>query len=116
MAGFTTAYSRTTLDSAIVNGDHVLWSDDGVAEATELAGTAITTWLASTNADPCIRANDGAYETATASGGVTISHYSVWDSTETTQKTDWTSLDNSRIVANGEKLSIADGAIKVTLT
>lgn len=116
MAGFTTAFSRTTLDSAIVNGDHVRWSENGSSASANLAGTAIAAWDASTNADPAVRQNTGAVDTAAASAGCTITHYSVWDSTETTQKTDWTALDSSRTLVLGDKLSLAAGAIKVTLT
>lgn len=116
MAGFTTAFSQTTLDGAIVNGDHVCWSENGSSMSSNVAGTAITTWSAATAADPSVRANSGAYESAAASAGCTISHFAVYNSTETTQKTDWTALSASRTLGTGDKLSIASGAIQVTLT
>ena len=116
MAGFTTAFSRTTLDSAIVNGDHVCWSENGSTKSSNLAGTAIAAWDAATNADPAVRANTNAVDSAAASAGCTITHFAVYDSTETTQKTDWTALDSSRTLLSGDKLSIAAGAIEVTLT
>ena len=117
MAGFTTAFSRTTLDSAIVNGDHVRYSENGSSASANVAATAIAAWDASTNADPAVRQNTGAVDSAAAGAGCTITHYSVWDSTDTTQKTDWTAFTGgSQTLALGDKISWAAGACKVTLT
>ena len=116
MAGFTTAFSRTTLDAAIVNGDTIKWSENGTSESASLAATAIAAWTASTNADPAHRVNTAAVDTAAASGACTITHYSVYDSGGTTQKTDWTTLATPRTLAIGDKITIAAGAIDVTLT
>lgn len=117
MAGFTNAFSKTVLDSQIANGDHVLWSENGTSESSNLAGTTITTFAAATTADPSVKSNSGAYETAAATGACTISHWSLWDSTETTQKTDWIALSGgSETLAVDDKLSIADGELDITLT
>jgi hypothetical protein len=116
MAGFTTAFSRTTLDSAIANGDKVHWSENGSSASANLTETTITTWKAASDADPAVRANDGAYESAGASSGCTITHYAVFNSAGSTQKTDWTALDAARTLPSGGKITIADGAITVTLT
>lgn len=117
MAGFTTAFSRTTLDSAIVDGDKVQWSENGSSASAHVAATAIAAWDASTNADPAVRSNTGATESAACDAdAITITHFAIFDTTGATQKTDWTALTASRTLDTGDKLSIAAGAIDVTLT
>lgn len=118
MAGFTTAFSRTTLDAAIVDADYIAWSANGSSETANLARTAATGWDASTDADPCVRSNTGALLTAAASDAVTVSHFAIYSAAVAgTQKTDWTALTGgSRALVAGDKLSIAAGAIDVTLT
>lgn len=117
MAGFTTAFSRTTLDSAIVDNDIVRWSENGSSASTHVAATTIAGWDASTDADPAVRQNTSATESAACDAdSITISHFAVYNSAGTTQKTDWTALTASRTLNTGDKLSIAAGAIKVTLT
>ena len=116
MAGLTTAFSMTTLDAAIVATDVVAWSENGTTESAVLAATAIAAWDASTNADPAVRSNTSAVDSAAASGGCTISHFAVYNSGKTVQKTDWTALTASRTLVTGDKLSVAANAIAVTLT
>jgi len=116
MAGLTTAFSRTTLDSAIANGDIVKWSENGSSASGNLAATAIAAWDAATSADPAVRQNTAAVDSAAASTGCTITHFAVYDSGGTTQKTDWTTVTLQRTLLTGDKLNIAAGDIKVTLT
>jgi len=117
MAGFTKAFARTTLDSAIVDGDKVQWSENGSSATTHIAATAIAAWDASTDADPTVRQNTGATESAACDADdVTITHYAIYNSAGSTQKTDWTAVDTQKTYDTGDKISIAAGAIKVTLT
>jgi hypothetical protein len=118
MAGFTTAFSRTTLDTAIANTDYIAWSANGSSETANLARTAATAWTASTDADPCLRKNTGALLSAAAGDTVTVSHFAVYSAAaDGTQKTDWTALTGgSRALVAGDKLSIAADAIVVSLT
>jgi GTP cyclohydrolase III len=117
MAGFTTAFARTTLDSAIVNGDKVAWSENGTSQSAHVAATAIAAWDASTNADPALRKNTAAVDSAACDAdSITITHFAVYDSAGTTQKTDWTALGSPRTLMTGDKLTIAAQAIVVSLT
>jgi len=118
MAGFTTAFSRTTLDAAIVDGDVIRYSENGSSASTHVAATSIAAWTAATNADPAHRVNTGAVDSADCDADtITISHFSVWDSTSTTQKTDWVALGGgSRVLMTGDKISWAASAIDVTMT
>ena len=118
MAGFTTAFSRTTLDSAIVNGDVVRYSENGSSASTHVAATSIAAWDASTNADPAHRKNTAAVDSAGSDAdNIAISHFSVWDSGSSVQKSDWTVLGGgTRTLMIGDKISWAAGAIDVTMT
>ena len=116
MAGFTTAFSRTVLDAEIVNGDVVAWSENGSSESSNLAATSIAAWDAATNADPAVRSNTSAVDSAAASGACTITHFAVYNSGKTVQKTDWTAVTVQRTLALGDKVNIAAGEIDVTLT
>lgn len=113
MAGFTDAYELTVLDAQLANGDYIAWSANGTSETGSLARTAIGTWAAASAGS---KSNSGALESAAASGTVTVSHFAIFSaSTGGTQKTDWTALTASRALTTGDKLSIAAGAIAVTL-
>ena len=117
MAGFTTAFSRTTLDAAIVNGDVLRYSEDGATATTHVAATSIAGWDASTDADPALRKNTSAVDSAACDGdSVTVTHWSIWNSTSTTQKTDWTAFSPSVTLNTGDKLSWAAAACVVSLT
>jgi hypothetical protein len=118
MAGFTTAFSRTTLDSAIVNGDVVRYSENGSSASTHVAATSIAAWDASTNADPALRKNTNAVDSAGCDAdSITITTFSVWDSGSSVQKTDWVALGGgSRVLMTGDKISWAAQAISVSMT
>ncbi len=118
MAGFTTAFSRTTLDGAIVNGDVIRYSENGSSASTHVAATAIDAWDASTNTDPALRRNTNAVDSAACDAdSITISHFSIWNSGSTVQKTDWVALGGgSRTLMTGDKISWAAQSIAVSLT
>lgn len=117
MAGFTNAYSKSLLDANILTTDKVQWSENGSSVSANLAATTISAWDAATTADPAVRSNTSAIETAAASGAATISHWALFDTTLATQKTDWTALSGgSETLGIGDKLSIAAGALDITLT
>lgn len=122
MAGLTNAESVATLDSRFPTSgatDYIAWGNAG-AEVAFLARTAIgaTGWAAATNADPSIKANSAALTSAaaTAAGG-TVSQFAIYTaSSGGTQRTDWTNLTTSRTLAAGDQLTVAIGAIAVSLT
>ena len=117
MAGFTTAFSRTTLDAAIVDGDKIHWSENGSSASAHVAATAVAGWDASTDADPTIRDNTSALESAACDAdSIIITHFSIFDTTGATQKTDWTALTAPRTLDTDDTLTVAAGAIDVTLT
>lgn len=122
MTGFTNAESVATLDARFPTTgatDYVAWSTDGSTETGILARTAVgaTGWASATNADPSVKANGAALTTAASTGGGTVTHYAIYTaSTGGTQRTDWTALDTPRAILTGDQLSIAIGALKVTLT
>jgi hypothetical protein len=117
MAGFTTAFSRTTLDAAIVNGDVIRYSEDGASATTHVAATSIAGWDASTDADPTLRKNTSAVDSAACDAdAVVITHWSIWNSGSTVQKTDWVAFSPSETLNTGDKLAWAALACVVTLT
>lgn len=116
MSGFTAAYSATVLDAQLASGDYIAWSANGTSETGSLARTAVSAWGAAVSGSPATKSNSGALTSAAASGAVTISHFAVYSaSTAGTQKTDWTALTASRTLASGDTLSIAAGALTVSL-
>lgn len=118
MAGLTTAYSQTVLDAQFVSGDYIAWSVNGTSEWANLARTSIGSWASATAADPSVKANAGALTSAavTTAGG-TVSHFAIYSAvTAGTQKTDWQTLTASRALLVGDQLTVATGAIGVTLT
>lgn len=118
MAGFTDAYELVVLDDAFDNTDYIAYSENGSSETSNLARTSIGTWAAGTNVSGTgTKANAGALESAAATGNATITHFAVFSaSTSGTQKTDWTALTGgSKALTTGDKLSIASGALAVTL-
>lgn len=122
MADLTNAESQATLDLRFpVTGgtDYVAYSSNGTSETAVLARTAVgaTGWAAATNADPSVKANANALTTATATGAATITHAAVYSaSTGGTQRTVWKALTSPRTVDTGDTLTIAVGALRVTLT
>jgi hypothetical protein len=118
MAGFTTAFSRTTLDAAILTTDYIAYSANGSSETANMARTAVAAWNAASDADPAIRDNTNALESAGASGNVSVSHWAIYSAeTNGTQKTDWTAFTGgTRALVTGDKVTWAAGACDVTLT
>lgn len=121
MAGYTQAYAQTTLDAnhpTTGNGDHVGYSVNGTSEFAGLARTPIgaTGWSAATAAQPSVKANSAILTSAAASSGGTVSHFAVFSAiTGGVQKTDWTALTASRVVATGDQLQWAIAALAITL-
>lgn len=116
MAGLTQARQQAILDTEFVSGDYIAWSANGTSETGSLARTAIGSWSSATAANPSVKGNTGALTSAAASGSVTVSHFAIYSaSSGGTQRTDWTALAESRSLSSGDQLSIAAGAIAVTL-
>lgn len=122
MAGLTNALSASTLDTLFPTSgatDYIAYSANGTSETGSLARTAIgaTGWSAATVADPSVKANANALTSATASAGVTVTHFAIYTaSTAGTQRVDWTALTASKTLTTGDTLTWAVGACQVTLT
>ena len=122
MAGFTQAEAVATLDARFpVTGgtDYVGYSVNGTSEAANITRTAIgaTGWSAATAAQPSVKANANALVSAAATGSVgTVTHTAVFTaSTGGTQRTDWQTVPVSKAVGAGDQITLAVGAIQVTL-
>lgn len=121
MAGVTQAEAIAILDARFPTsgaGDYIAWSENGTSESANLARTAIgaTGWAAATAAQPSVKANANALETAAATGACTISHYAVYSTSPGgTQRTDWTALGASQALGIGDKISLDAGALHITL-
>jgi hypothetical protein len=120
MAGFTSAFSASSLDSLFPTSgatDYVGYSANGSSETGSLARTNIgaTGWSAATVADPSVKANANIITSAAASGTVTVTHFAVMSSSGTL-RTDWTALAASKALTSGDKLEWAVSALAVTLT
>jgi hypothetical protein len=96
------------LDEGLVNVTHVLWSENGSSESANVARTAVTLKSA-TSANPSVKSNDGALESAAASSGCTITHFA-FGATATPQTT-WIELDSPAVLLAGGKITVADGAL-----
>jgi hypothetical protein len=129
MAGFTSAFSATTLDTLFPTSaapDYIAYSINGTSEwgTSILARTAIgaTGWSSATVADPSVKSNANALTSGTTTTAGTVSHFAIYSAiTGGTQKTDWTALDTPRALSIGDSLSWAGGAAgagacKITLT
>ena len=118
MAGYTSAYEKTILDAQHLasTSQFVAWSINGTSETSIMARTAITAYSPASGGSPSIKANANALTTAAATGSGTITHFAVWSaSSGGTQITDWHALASSRTVTTGDTLTIAVGAIQITL-
>lgn len=121
MAGLTQARQQAILDSEFPTSagtDHIAWSANGTSETGSLARTAIgaTGWAAATAASPSVKANNASLTSAAATGAVTVTHFAIYSaSSGGTQKTDWTALTASKTLAISDQLTVAIGAIAVTL-
>lgn len=122
MAGLSQAEAQATLDARFPTTggtDYIGWSVNGTSEFAGLARTSVgaTGWAAATAADPSVKANAAALTTAAATSGGTVTHFGVFSaSTGGSQRVDWTALASSRTVASGDQLTVAIGALGVTLT
>ena len=123
MPGLTNAEAQATLDARFPTTgatDHVAYSTNGTSEFANLARTAVgaTGWAAATAADPSVKANSAVLTSAavTTAGG-TVTHYAIYTaSSGGTQRTDWTALASSKVLAVGDRVEWAVGALQVTLT
>lgn|SRR3954470_19411783 len=123
MPGLTNAESATTLDIRFPTSggtDYVAYSTNGTSEFANIARTAVgaTGWAAATVADPSVKANSAILTSAavTTAGG-TVTHFAIYTAvTAGTQRTDWTALSASKVVAVGDRLEWAVGTLQVTLT
>ena len=121
MAGFTQAEAVATLDVRFPTtggGDYIAWSENGTSESANLARTAIgaTGWAAATAAQPSVKSNANALTSAAASGAATITHWAIYNASSSgTQRTDWTALAASRTLAISDTVSVAAGALDITL-
>lgn len=121
MAGLTQAEAVATLDARFPTTggtDYVGYSTNGTTEFASLARTAIgaTGWAAATAAQPSVKANANALTSAAASGSGTITHTAIFSaSTSGTQRTDWQAVSASKTVASGDTVTIAIGALSITL-
>jgi hypothetical protein len=118
MAGFTTAFARTTLDAAIIDGDVIRYSENGSSASAHVAATEIAGWTASTDADPTVRSNTAEVESAACDADdVTFTHWSIWDSASSVQKTDWTVFaSGDKVLDTGGTIIWAAAGIDVTMT
>ena len=120
--GMTITESQATLDLRFPTTggtDHVAYSANGTTETASLARTAVgvTGWAAATAADPSVKANSALLNTATASVGVTVTHFAIYTAvTAGAQRTDWRPLTAPRTLAAAEGTSWAIGALQITLT
>lgn len=121
MAGMTQAEAIATLDARFPTsgaGDYIAWSENGSSESSNLARTAIgaTGWAGATAAQPSVKSNANALTSAAATGNATITHWAIYSaSTSGTQRTDWTALAASRALITGDTVSVAVGALDITL-
>lgn len=116
MAGLTQARQQAILDAEFVSADFIAWSANGSTETSALARTAVGSWTAATAATPSVKGNAGALTSAAASGAVVVTHYAIYSaSTAGTQRLDWTALAASKSLGIGDQLTVAAGAITVSL-
>jgi hypothetical protein len=114
---WTTARLKAANDTAGTNVSHVVWSENGTDASANVAPTAVTL-KAATTADPSVVSNDGALESAgSSSDSVTITHFAFaqFDDPDYVLQTTWNALDDSKTLDTGDKLSVADGALKENL-
>ena len=109
---WTTARLKAAQDAAGTGVTHVQWSENGSSESSNLARTSVTL-KAATTANPSVIANDGALESAAASGGATITHFAF--AADATLYTTWIPLATSRTLGVGDKITAEDGALKENL-
>lgn len=122
MAGLTQVEQVATLDvrfPVAAATDHVAYSINGTTEMAGLARTPIgaTGWAAATAATPSVKANNAALTSAVVTGaGGLIGYIAVYSAvTAGTQRTDWTAVAAAKTVAAGDVVTLAIGAVAITL-
>jgi hypothetical protein len=70
---------------------------------------------AATDANPSVKSNNGALESAAAAEGVTITHWAFASNDTPTLLTTWNALADDAVLLAGGKLTIADGALSERL-
>ena len=105
---FNTTRMAAGMNAAAATITHVAWSENGTTESTNLARTAVTMKTATT-ANPSVVSNNGALESAAATGDCTISHFAFHDGTGTV--TTWVALSSPAALLTGGKITAADGAL-----
>lgn len=122
MPGLTTPESVATLDSRFPTTgatDEIAYSTNGTSEFAGLVRTPIgaTGWASATSADPSVKANSGALTSSAATTAGTVTSFAIYSAhTGGVQRTDWTTLTSSRMLAVGDQMQWAVGACAITLT
>lgn len=114
---YTTANLAAANEAAAANITHVFFSANGTDVTEHIAPVAVTLKTATT-ANPSVIANDGAIQSAEAAQEVTVSHWAFGhlDGTTPVLDTTWNARTGGPItVPQGEKISIADGALTESL-
>lgn len=112
----TTDRMAVALDEGLDDVTHVVWSENGSSQSDKVAPTAVTLKSA-TDANPSVKANDGALESDGATEGVTITHFAFAniDGETVTLRTTWNELDEPAVLLAEGKITVADGALAENL-
>lgn len=97
MAGFADAYELTVLDLAIHSTTDKIKFATSAAGANATTGVAIA-FAAAADDSGAKKKNSAVGETGTITTGASFTHFAIFASDGTTQKTDWTALTNSPVV------------------
>jgi hypothetical protein len=114
----TTARMAAALDTGLTAATHIAWSETGSGQSANVAPTALTgdpKLKAATTANPSVKSNNGAHESAAASSGCTITHWAFASDDTPTLVTTWNALDDDAVLLAGGKITVADGALKENL-
>jgi len=104
-------------EAAAASITHVFFSTNGTDVTEHIAPLAVTL-KAATSANPSVIANNGAIQSAEAAQEVTVSHWAFGHMDDTTPVLDtgWNARTGGSVtVPQGEKISIADGALTENL-
>jgi len=114
----TTARMAAALDTGLTAATHISWSANGSSATAHVAATSMTgspKLKAATDANPSVKSNNGALESAAAAEGVTITHWAFASDDAHTLVTTWNALADDAVLLAGGKLTIADGALSERL-
>lgn len=109
----TTARLAAALDTGLTSVNQVAWSENGTSESSNLAATTVTLKSA-TVANPSVKSNNGALESAAASADCTITHFAFKNSSTGLQTT-WNQLSQAAVLLAGGKITAADGSLSENL-